>query len=559
MGLSKQLDREDSSFSTMSYTFSTTMDKDKKKSHDPGAVGTVGWQAPELLMMRNRGGLYLSGKSRHNFDNNNILDNNKDNLSSDPNESSMSQDTASSVKVKSSLPLTNNNNNNNNNSSRSLRRTQNVDVFSLGCVIYYVLSLGDHPFGQWFEREANIINNNYNLSVLSEYPDAYDLVKNMIQSDPLLRPSSNEICYHSFFWPTDKRLEFLVEFSDRLEQESADSHLMLMIESNAMSIVGSRWDRKLDSLLLEDMGKYRKYDANSVRDLLRVIRNKKHHYHELSIEIKNTVGSMPTEFYYYFDRRFPKLLLHCVDVAKRFISSEKYFSLLFPKDDYSNSRLKVDNNNNNSNSNNNNNLLLNTSQKSIINDDLFLLSPCPNGSNNNNNNITFEGLNGINSILLSEGSMTTSPQIDCVIWQGSAIHTSLRCNSWFRDDSDWIEGRNGSISLLINNKGLKKTRPSHLTKSATDLKYRTRLCTHWEAANGSSCPMRKKGKCIFAHGPLELRVKETRRDRWGRHAHNNSSNRDMNDLLRLSGGEDVLGAARSIEKVRAQDNMTDFI
>ena len=27
--------------------------------------------------------------------------------------------------------------------------------------------------------------------------------------------------------------------------------------------------------------------------------------------------------------------------------------------------------------------------------------------------------------------------------------------------------------------------------------------------------MRKKGKCIFAHGPIELRVKETRRDRWG--------------------------------------------
>lgn len=55
-----------------------------------------------------------------------------------------------------------------------------------------------------------------------------------------------------------------------------------------------------------------------------------------------------------------------------------------------------------------------------------------------------------------------------------------------------------------------------LLKLASDFKYRSRLCVHWEASNATACAMKKKGKCDFAHGPLELRVKETRRNRWGK-------------------------------------------
>ena len=49
-------------------------------------------------------------------------------------------------------------------------------------------------------------------------------------------------------------------------------------------------------------------------------------------------------------------------------------------------------------------------------------------------------------------------------------------------------------------------------------------------------------KCIFAHSPLELRIKESRKDRWGNFT-------DYQLDLKSSGGEDVLGAAKSINKV----------
>ena len=62
------------------------------------------------------------------------------------------------------------------------------------------------------------------------------------------------------------------------------------------------------------------------------------------------------------------------------------------------------------------------------------------------------------------------------------------------------------------------------------------------------------GKCDFAHSALELRVKENRRGRWGqRGAGSGLADPPSEQHLRESGGEDVLGSARSIEKVRAAE------
>lgn len=40
----------------------------------------------------------------------------------------------------------------------------------------------------------------------------------MTAREPDLRPSAGEVCKHPFFWNEEKRLSFLLEFSDRLEQ-----------------------------------------------------------------------------------------------------------------------------------------------------------------------------------------------------------------------------------------------------------------------------------------------------------------------------------------------------
>ena len=60
--------------------------------------------------------------------------------------------------------------------------------------------------------------------------------------------------------------------------------------------------------------------------------------------------------------------------------------------------------------------------------------------------------------------------------------------------------------------------------------------------------MKKKNKCIFAHGPVELRVKEGKRHRWGTLVRKDG----LCANPKASGGEDTYGAARSIEKTRQE-------
>lgn len=58
-------------------------------------------------------------------------------------------------------------------------------------------------------------------------------------------------------------------------------------------------------------GKYRRYDFTSLKDLLRVIRNKHSHYRELPIYLQEKLGTVPEGFYFYFSERFPNLLSTC--------------------------------------------------------------------------------------------------------------------------------------------------------------------------------------------------------------------------------------------------------
>lgn len=69
------------------------------------------------------------------------------------------------------------------------------------------------------------------------------------------------------------------------------------------------WHRPLDTEVWNDLCVYRKYNAQSSRDLLRALRNKRSHFHELSADLKKILGETPEAFMGYFLKRFPKLLI----------------------------------------------------------------------------------------------------------------------------------------------------------------------------------------------------------------------------------------------------------
>ncbi|XP_067316636.1 serine/threonine-protein kinase/endoribonuclease IRE2 [Anolis sagrei] len=189
-----------------------------------------------------------------------------------------------------------------------------VDLFSAGCVFYYVVSGGRHPFGQSFRRQANILSGTYSLEQLQQESHdnivGRDLIEAMIDSDPHLRPSAAQVLLHPFFWNLEKQLQFFQDVSDRIEKEPAEGPIVSALEDGGHEVVRGDWRSHISLPLQTDLRKFRTYKGHSVRDLLRAMRNKKHHYHELPTEVQEALGHVPQGFVHYFTSRFPRLLLH---------------------------------------------------------------------------------------------------------------------------------------------------------------------------------------------------------------------------------------------------------
>uniref|UniRef100_A0A674NPM7 Serine/threonine-protein kinase/endoribonuclease IRE1 n=1 Tax=Takifugu rubripes TaxID=31033 RepID=A0A674NPM7_TAKRU len=203
-----------------------------------------------------------------------------------------------------------------------------VDIFSAGCVFYYVVSQGSHPFGKSLQRQANILLGTYSLDYLQtdKHGDivARDLIEQMLSVEPYKRPSAESLLKHPFFWSLEKELQFFQDVSDRIEKEPLDGPIVRQLERGGRAVVKGDWREHITVPLQTDLRKFRSYKGGSVRDLLRAMRNKKHHYRELPADVQETLGSIPDDFVSYFTSRFPHLLLHTY-LAMRSCASERPF------------------------------------------------------------------------------------------------------------------------------------------------------------------------------------------------------------------------------------------
>ncbi|KOC08460.1 hypothetical protein AFLA70_8g005840 [Aspergillus flavus AF70] len=248
------------------------------------AAGTSGWRAPELLVDDDKSSVIQSTESQHTE-------------SSEP------------AVVD---PQTNR------------RATRAIDIFSLGCVFYYVLTRGSHPFDKngKFMREANIVKGNHNLDELERLGDyafeARDLIQSMLSLDPRKRPDASSVLTHPFFWNPSDRLTFLCDVSDHFEFEPRDppSEALLCLESVASRVMGPEMDflRQLPTSFKDNLGKQRKYTGSKMLDLLRALRNKCHHYNDMPEHLKAHIGGLPEGYLSFWTVRFPSLLMSCHSV-----------------------------------------------------------------------------------------------------------------------------------------------------------------------------------------------------------------------------------------------------
>ncbi|XP_046635105.1 serine/threonine-protein kinase/endoribonuclease ire-1-like [Daphnia pulicaria] len=81
--------------------------------------------------------------------------------------------------------------------------TTAVDVFPLGCVFYYFITKGVHPFGNTTLRNGNILMGKHNLSKLGKRHILRALIKEMISPNPEQRPKLDEVLTRPMFNTTE--------------------------------------------------------------------------------------------------------------------------------------------------------------------------------------------------------------------------------------------------------------------------------------------------------------------------------------------------------------------
>jgi len=528
MGLGKQLVGQSSL--GVSFVGESSFRGSKGGTNSIGVgPGSVGWQAPEVMALR---------------------------LTSDI--SAQSSDSASHPPDSEEVPVSD--------SQSNPRTSRSVDIFSLGCIFYSMLIPGSHPFGEWFEREANIMHNRPNLDPLKVISfEAFDLVRSMLNRNPRLRPTAKEVCQHPFFWNTQRKLIFLCDVSDRLETDSPQetlTHNSLGIERGALDVVGTSWEARLDGGLINNVQKFRSYDFSCVRDLLRLIRNKHHHFDELPEEFRQSTVPNQEALCGYFESKFPGLVMHCYNFCRKYLREDdvllsKYDIRPVPKPEPLSSNPSAP-------------LPVIVKQESageivkrdFANDGTLKISPrgsewsAGNGVSNDENKsdavtkeetgLDTDGSQKSDDVDNDDGgggvgivAAAIPGEEDIVVWEGSAAAKTFNCRGWSRSQDEWSR----HIEPFY------KKRDPNLKRCMEDPKFRTRLCNHWDTSLGTHCPMKKKNKCVFAHGPAELRVKEGKLNRWGKLVDKNGNNSNPWH----SGGEDTYGAASSIEKVRKEE------
>ena len=227
------------------------------------------------------------------------------------------------------------------------RATKAIDIFSLGCVFYYVMTQGHHPFdvgGTSLGRDLNIKENNFTTDGLRLHQyefDADDLVMQMIKHDPKDRPDTFGVLRHPYFWDDTEKLDFLCVLSDcyereknsiidihdphasRTEEEERSLTELRALETLSRNVIGHSQDflKALPKSFISEMGRQRKYTGSKMIDLLRVIRNKKNHFHDLPDDVKEIMVSkgggagvkdnVMLGYFRFWAERFPSLVINC--------------------------------------------------------------------------------------------------------------------------------------------------------------------------------------------------------------------------------------------------------
>ena len=207
-------------------------------------------------------------------------------------------------------------------SMKTWDHTQQSDIFSLGLVLHYLLTMGKHPFeiegepAHVIERKIVKMSPNLDQALGSEVTS---FLHSLLTKDPFKRPRAEYLNQHPFLWSDRKKIEFLKAVGDQPEAaypaENANSELeqRLQTTQTGQSVSIVTWDRSIAKIYHEmtRAWKQKKYRTDKVIDLIRFIRNAYAHKQERSLQSQQHLDDN------IFTRKFPSLVLDVFGVVQK--------------------------------------------------------------------------------------------------------------------------------------------------------------------------------------------------------------------------------------------------
>ena len=100
---------------------------------------------------------------------------------------------------------------------------------------FYIVTKGEHPFGERPDRERNLLDGNpVYLCKLEEEPAAKDLISWMLSHEPKDRPSAQEALKHPYLQPKKQQFEMLCKVGNQADilTGNAKSDVVQILNSN---------------------------------------------------------------------------------------------------------------------------------------------------------------------------------------------------------------------------------------------------------------------------------------------------------------------------------------
>ena len=149
-------------------------------------------------------------------------------------------------------------------------------------VAFYIITKGEHPFGEIPDRLRNLLDGNpVSLGGLKDHV-LKDLLSWMLSHKPEDRPSAEQALKHPYLQPAKQNFEMLCKVGNQNEIKTQDikSDVVRMLNSDPKD-----WTKQIEPDILKYLstdssrGRTLRYKS-SWTDCLRLIRNVKEHWHD---------------------------------------------------------------------------------------------------------------------------------------------------------------------------------------------------------------------------------------------------------------------------------------